>query len=262
MPAKTTPSKRSRPGQSASQLMHRFATPFTTGLFVISVVSGVALFFHWASSAFHSMHVWLSMVLLVPFFLHLWKNWRALVAYARRRILFIPLLICFVTALPFAYSGLSGGGGRGGNPGFQLMAMMAHASLAELAPLLKASPQALQTRLQHQGFQVDGTDETLDAIAASSHRESSDVVRALLPKGGHRQGPDDLTHAASPGHDRPQQAGIPGSDGRDGQGGDQPHGNGSSHGRLHRAGPHPDESSPVDAASSSSDGQPPPQPAG
>ena len=53
-----------------SRFMHRFATPLTTGLFVVSAVSGIALFFHWAPTAFHTMHVWLSMVLLLPFILH------------------------------------------------------------------------------------------------------------------------------------------------------------------------------------------------
>ena len=49
----------------------RYATPLITGFFIVSAVSGVALFFRWTPSAFHAMHEWLSMVLLVPFALHL-----------------------------------------------------------------------------------------------------------------------------------------------------------------------------------------------
>jgi hypothetical protein len=58
-------------------ILSRYATPLITGLFIVSLVSGVALFFHLGSAWFHSMHEWLSMVLILPFVLHIWKNWRA-----------------------------------------------------------------------------------------------------------------------------------------------------------------------------------------
>ena len=46
------------------------ATPFTTGLFLVSLISGIALFFHWESRVFHGMHEWLSMVLIAPFIIN------------------------------------------------------------------------------------------------------------------------------------------------------------------------------------------------
>ncbi|MGE8104358.1 DUF4405 domain-containing protein [Allorhizobium sp. NPDC080224] len=55
-------------------ILSRYATPFTTGLFLISLISGIALFFHLGTAAFREMHEWLSMVLILPFVLHLWKN--------------------------------------------------------------------------------------------------------------------------------------------------------------------------------------------
>ncbi|HSO47757.1 MAG TPA: DUF4405 domain-containing protein [Rhizobiaceae bacterium] len=58
-------------------LLMRYATPLTSGLFAVSLISGVALFFHLGQAAFHGMHEWLSMVLILPFALHLWKNWRS-----------------------------------------------------------------------------------------------------------------------------------------------------------------------------------------
>ena len=62
----------------------RYATPLITGLFLVSLVSGIALFFHVGSAYFHSMHEWLSMVLIAPFILHIWKNWRAFLNYFKR----------------------------------------------------------------------------------------------------------------------------------------------------------------------------------
>ncbi|MCB1455931.1 MAG: DUF4405 domain-containing protein, partial [Nitratireductor sp.] len=57
-------------------LLSRYATPFISGLFLVSLISGIALFFHVGPSGFHGMHEWLSMVLIAPFVLHLWKNWK------------------------------------------------------------------------------------------------------------------------------------------------------------------------------------------
>ena len=50
-------------------ILNRYATPLITGLFLVSMISGIALFFHWGSAWFHGMHEWLSMVLIVPFVL-------------------------------------------------------------------------------------------------------------------------------------------------------------------------------------------------
>lgn len=55
-------------------IANRYATPLTTGLFAVSAISGVALFFHLGSAYFHGMHEWLSMALLIPFGVHVWKN--------------------------------------------------------------------------------------------------------------------------------------------------------------------------------------------
>jgi hypothetical protein len=47
-------------------LIQRYATPLITGLFIVSLVSGVALFFHVGQAYFHGMHEWLSMILASP----------------------------------------------------------------------------------------------------------------------------------------------------------------------------------------------------
>lgn len=168
-----------RQGSRVPGFVSRFATPLTTGLFVVSAVSGAALFFHWASGAFHEMHEWLSMVLLAPFVLHVWKNWRSLLGYARRGTLAVPLLASLVVALPFAYSGLAGGGR--GNPAFRVMSAMTQARLTDLAPVLKTTPDALLAALKQQGYQARSADETLDAIATAAGKQSSDALFAVMP---------------------------------------------------------------------------------
>ncbi|MEF2070720.1 DUF4405 domain-containing protein [Consotaella aegiceratis] len=165
-----------------STLINRFATPLTTGMFAVSTISGVALFFGWMPSAFHSMHVWLSMVLLVPFALHVWKNWRPLVGYAKKKTLYIPLILSLVVAAPFALANMSNS--RGGNPAFQAIPLMTQARLADLAPVLKTTPDALVANLEQRGYAVASTDETLASVANASGASANELLFALMPKGG------------------------------------------------------------------------------
>ena len=65
-------------------------------------MSGAALFFHVGQGVFHGMHEWLSMLLLAPFALHVWKNWGAMLGYVRRRTLLAPLALTLIAALAFA----------------------------------------------------------------------------------------------------------------------------------------------------------------
>jgi hypothetical protein len=162
------------------RFINRFATPLMTGLFVVSAVSGVALFFHWVPGAFHSMHVWLSMVLLLPFVLHVCRNWRSLLAYAKRGTLVVSLVASVLVAVPFAVSGTSGGG-RGGNPAFRVTALMTQARIADLAPVLKITPDALISTLQQRGYQAQSADQTLDEVASASGKEGSEALFAVIP---------------------------------------------------------------------------------
>ena len=161
----------------------RYVTPLTTGLFLVSAISGVALFFHWAPGTFHAMHEWLSMVLLIPFVLHMWKNWGAFTLYVKRNTLWIPLILCIVISIPFAWSGLQSQNG-GGNPAFRVVRVMTQAPLSTLAPMLKTSPDALLARLQGMGYKAGSADDTLDGIAATSNEQSLDVLLKLLPSRG------------------------------------------------------------------------------
>ena len=156
--------------------LHRFGTPLTVGLFLVSAISGIALFFRWAPQAFHSMHEWLSLVLLAPFAVHMWKNWRPLVGYIRRRTLAIPLVLSVVVAIPFAINGHTAT--RTGSPAFRVVRLMTAAPLTALAPLLKTTPERLQTALQDRGYTVAAVSDRFDAIVPASPER---VLFELLP---------------------------------------------------------------------------------
>lgn len=160
----------------------RYATPLIAGLFAVSAVSGVALFFHWAPRTFHEMHEVLSMVLLVPFVLHIWKNWHSVIGYLKRRAATVVAIVSVLVAVPFAAAGLSGEGGRGGNPALRAIPLMTQARVADLAPVLKTTPDALVAALKKQGYKVDSAEQTLNAIAAASGKPARQALFSVMPQ--------------------------------------------------------------------------------
>ncbi|NLI25976.1 MAG: hypothetical protein GX413_01095 [Acetobacter sp.] len=160
------------------RFLKKYATPFTTGLFLISGVSGVALFFHWKSVWFHSMHVWLSMVLLLPAFLHIWRNWNAFCGYFRNKSVYIPLLISIAAAAPFMINAMRSGGER---PGAMVFRLLTNAPVSQLAPVLHLTPEQLTDRLAAMGYTDATVDKTLVQIAGKSDQEASAVLMRLAP---------------------------------------------------------------------------------
>lgn len=165
-------------------LMSRYATPFTTGLFLVSLISGIALFFHWGDAYFHAMHVWLSMVLIVPFVLHVWKNWGPLAGYLRRGRLVWPLALSAVAGLGFVAPMMlaPAGGAPGGNPAMAAARLLTGGTLEQLAPLTKKSPDELAAALRAKGFKVETTSATLAAVAAASGKETREALTALAAR--------------------------------------------------------------------------------
>lgn len=116
--------------------LQRYATPFVTGLFAVSLISGMGLFFHVGPRAFHPMHEWLSVVLIAPFVLHVWKNWRPMSLYLKRGAFWAAAAISTVAALAFVFAPMGGPGGRRGPPQMALTRALGAATPAQLAPAL------------------------------------------------------------------------------------------------------------------------------
>lgn len=163
-------------------IVNRYATPFTTGLFVVSLVSGVFLFFHYGTAAFRGMHEWLSMVLIVPFVLHIWKNWLPLTSYLRRGWLIWPLGASFAVAAAFAVIGIAELGGVGGNPQVAMYQAVGNARIADLAPVLKVSAEEIDSRLARVGLTGVSHDTSLmDAAKAGGLEPRHVVFSVVLP---------------------------------------------------------------------------------
>lgn len=159
-------------------LLQRYATPFVTGLFLVSLVSGIALFFHLGTSWFHGMHEWLSMVLILPFLLHVWRNWRAFTNYFRHVPMMVALAVSLLAALYYVLP--SDEQARGGPPQFAFASQILRNVPTQVAPLLGETPDALVQRLHDSGFAAASADLPLSEIATQSGKSEAQLIQAVM----------------------------------------------------------------------------------
>ena len=157
--------------------LSRYATPFTTGLFLVSLVSGIALFFHFGTSAFREMHEWLSMVLILPFVLHVWKNWRPFLMYFKRPPMAIALGLSLAAGLAMAWPALTGSTSVA--PQIAMIQLVTKGTPAQVAPLYKQSEEAFIATLKEKGFTAAEAGKSLVDIATASGKGERDVVMTL-----------------------------------------------------------------------------------
>ena len=160
--------------------LKRYATPLITGLFLISLISGAALFFHLGTNIFREMHEWLSMVLIVPFVLHLWKNWRSMLTYVGRTPFKpLPWWARLQSPLVFGYQTGAGNGERR-PPQFAFSHAILGNAPSKISPLLGVTTESLVDTLKGKGFTAATADMALTEIATKSGKDEFELVAALL----------------------------------------------------------------------------------
>lgn len=161
-------------------------TSFTFWLFLVSAVSGVALFFHFEGQVFHSMHEWLSLVLLVPVVVHIVRNWRQLLGYFRKSPVYGAGVIAIVTALIFAWPGLTAGEAgpqRRGPPLSQnaqaIITQVGEAPIGAVADLFGQTEEGLVTELGRLGVPVTDNGQPIGAAIRSAGKDVTETLAAL-----------------------------------------------------------------------------------
>ncbi|OLS53827.1 DUF4405 domain-containing protein [Rhodovulum sulfidophilum] len=162
-------------------ILMRYATPSTIGLFLVSLITGVALFFHVGPSAFHGIHEWLSMVLILAFGLHLWRNWRPMLHYMKGRPLALSLVITLLASAAFFFLP-AGGKGGGRPPAFGLAMQVMAQPPATVAPALGTTAEELTARLAAAGFAVTDPARPLSEIARASGKSPMALARVLIDR--------------------------------------------------------------------------------
>lgn len=163
--------------------LKRIATPLITGLFLISLLSGLALFFHWNPAWFHGMHEWLSLLLILPFGLHVWKNWRPMLGYLRRPLFAGTLAVSALAAAAFIVPSVGRGTTGGRPPVFAVAQRMLDGTVSEVAAVLGETPEALAGALEAAGFAAAEPGQSLSGLAAASGRAPEDLFAVLAVQG-------------------------------------------------------------------------------
>lgn len=162
------------------KLLMRYATPATTWLFIISLVSGIALFFHVGQAYFRGMHEWLSMVLILPFILHIVRNWRPFVSYFKHLPMAIALVLAVAAGGVFAYEGMNG---ASGNPMVAILRALEKSTVTETAAIFDQTPEALKAALEAKGYKIASAETRLNDIATASGKTTMNIVQDLASLG-------------------------------------------------------------------------------
>lgn len=147
-----------------------------TTFFIVPLVSGLALFFHLGGDAWHGIHEWLSIVLILPFALHLWKNWRPMMNYFKRTPMMIATIVAILASIPFFAVDTEE---VGGPPQFAFAAQLFDNNVANLAPALGVPAEAVIARLEGFGFDMSDPERTLNEIADTSGKNAFALSAAL-----------------------------------------------------------------------------------
>ncbi len=158
-----------------NDVLNRYATPFTVGLFLVTTISGVALFFHLGSKYFHGMHEWLSMLFLLPVVLHIQKNWSGMKGYFRRKTIWMPTLLSVAGGLVFVVMAVNSPG-RPPSPAAKLLGAQ---PVAALAPMMGLTPASLDAKLAAKGYAA-APGETLATVAKKSGKSLDAVIGDIV----------------------------------------------------------------------------------
>lgn len=160
----------------------RYATAMTTALFAVTAVTGVMMFFHVGKSTVEAMHEWLSLLLLAPIAFHLVRNWRPFSLYFKNRTIVAPAALAAVGVVAFLVPALLAP--SGGDPARRLLVSMGDARVADLAPLVKKTPEELTAALTEKGLNATSPQQTLNEVAKASGkspRDAMNLVASTLP---------------------------------------------------------------------------------
>lgn len=162
---------------SAKDTLFRYATPLTTWLFLISLVSGVALFLGVGTQYFREMHEILSLFLIVPFGLHVWRNWRTLMGYFRHPAMWISTVVCLAAAGAFVYEGASV---STDNPRAVIFGALGNASVTALAALARTDEATVAERLKAIDVEVTSAEDTVAGLAKASGHDNFELLGVAL----------------------------------------------------------------------------------
>ncbi len=97
---------------------------------------------------------------IVPFVLHVWKNWRPFLSYFKRLPMAIALGASLAASLVFAWPAITGSASSaGGNPQFAVINKVMASTPAKVAPIYDQTTESLVALLKEKGFAAAEADK-------------------------------------------------------------------------------------------------------
>lgn len=160
-----------------SGFINKYATAATAALFLVVAASGIAMFFHVGEDLVKELHEWLAVVMVAFAALHIFKNWKPLVGYFRRRTILAPLALTTIAAAVFIVPAAMS---SGENPRARIFHALENAKLTDVGQMLEVEADALAETLKTRGFVIASNEQRLSEIAQASNKPPMAVVMTVF----------------------------------------------------------------------------------
>lgn len=167
------------------KMNRNWITPFTTGAFLLSAVTGILIFFHIDLGLNKFIHEWFSWALVCGVIFHLVINFKALIRTlsVQRGILIVGI---FVTILAVSFVPM----GKNKERPFVLpIRALSQVPLTTLADVAQITPQELMQRLSKKGIHVTPDQHNLSDIVGDDPRKQMHILNDVLKEKGQTSQP-------------------------------------------------------------------------
>jgi hypothetical protein len=158
-----------------------WATPFAVGVFTISAVTGLLIFFDMELGIIEPVHKWLSWLLVAGVLLHIISNWKQFTGYFLKKhalgIFGAALVVTIVSLLPVFDKDKEG---DEENPGKIAAQLLESSSLETVALVIKTTPKLLVEQLGKNGIMVKDPSLTIQQIASNNGKSHKAVLDTVL----------------------------------------------------------------------------------
>lgn len=160
--------------------LRHWATPLTIATTLITLVTGVFLFFHWSPGLTRASHEWIGMLMVIAVVAHLALNWRAFTTYFKRPV---GITLMALGAVAMAVTVFVSSPTREGGPSGIRAAMQAmeSARIETLAELAGKDTVAVLTSLGAAGIDATAAD-TVTALSGGDRANGEQIIALVFAR--------------------------------------------------------------------------------